>query len=40
MGENLTVDGTDITKNAPAVSILTGAAINGPLTIGTGPVCP
>ena len=40
LGENLTVDGTDITINAPVVSILPGTAISGTLSIGTNPICP
>ena len=40
LGENLSVAGTDITVNAPTVSILSGTSITGPFTIGTTTSCP
>ena len=40
LGPNLIVDGTDISVNAPLVSILAGTAISGIFSIGTNPACP
>lgn len=39
LGENLIVNGTDISINAPTVSILAGTAISGVFSIGTTPAC-
>ena len=40
LGPNLMVNGTDITVNAPTVSILGGTSINGSFSVANNPTCP